>query len=190
MNWTPGQPIELETPRFLLRSLVETDATEAYLAWLRDPEVMRYVNSRRSDPTLDEIRAFIRGHDNRSGFLLGIFTRPAGLHIGNLSAECHPLHRTAKLGVLIGDRAYWGRRAVLESRTTFLDFLFGPAGMIKAWAPCYSRNIPALYNYKVLGFAVEGIQRSHVVCDGERMDVINFAMSRDDWLAQRKARGP
>ncbi|MBI1731543.1 MAG: GNAT family N-acetyltransferase [Gammaproteobacteria bacterium] len=189
MNWRPGQPVCLGTERFELRSLGEGDATERYLGWLRDAEVMRYVNARRDETTLEELRSFIRRHDNRDNFLLGIFTKSGGLHIGNLSAECHPIHRTAKLGVLIGDRAFWGKRAVLEVRTIFLDFLFGPAAMVKVWGPCYAHNVPALFNYRMLGFTVEGVQRSHVVCDGERMDVVNFAMFREDWQALRAASG-
>ena len=190
MNWAAGSPVQLETPRFFLRSLTDADASERYLGWLRDPEVMRYVNARRSEPTLEEVRAFIRSHDNRGRFLLGIFTRADRLHIGNLSAECQPLHLTAKLGVLIGDRDYWGQRAVIESRAVFLDFLFGPAGMVKAWAPCYAHNVPALFNYKMLGFEMEGIQKSHVICEGARMDVVNFALFRDDWLMRRAEFAP
>lgn len=189
MTWQPGHPVRLETERFELRSLTEADATERYLGWLRDPEVMRYVNARREETTRDELRAFILRHDNRNNFLLGIFARPGGVHIGNLSAECHPIHRSAKLGVLIGDRSYWGRRAVLEARSALLDFLFGAAAMEKAWGPCYAHNVPALFNYRMLGFSVEGVQRAHVVCDGARMDVVNFALFRGDWLARRAAGG-
>jgi RimJ/RimL family protein N-acetyltransferase len=186
MSWTPGEPVSLLTARFHLRSLNESDAGERYLGWLRDPEVMRYVNARRTGQSLEELRAFVRRHDDRDNFLLGIFTRSAGLHIGNLSAECHPIHRTAKLGVLIGDRDYWGTGAVLEARSAQLDFLFGEADIEKAWGPCYAHNVPALFNYRTLGFTVEGVQRAHVVCDGARMDVVNFALFRGQWLARRR----
>jgi RimJ/RimL family protein N-acetyltransferase len=185
LNWRPGSPVSLRTPRFELRSLCESDATDRYLGWLSDPEVMRYVNARSAGQSLDDLRAFIRRHDDRNNFLLGIFANPAGLHIGNVSAECHPVHRTAKLGVLIGDRGYWGKGVVLEARSAQLDFLFLEAGMEKVWAPCYAHNVPALFNYRMLGFTVEGVQRAHVVCDGARMDIVNFAMFRDQWLARR-----
>lgn len=190
MSWTPGEAVVLRTERFDLRSLREDDASDRYLGWVRDGEVMRYVNARRAEQSLQDLRAFIRRHDDRNNFLLGIFARPGGLHIGNLSAECHPIHRTAKLGVLIGDRAYWGKGAVLEARTAQLDFLFREAGIEKAWGPCYAHNVPALFNYRMLGFTVEGIQRAHVVCDGERMDIVNFALFRADWLARRGGGAP
>ena len=188
MSWKRGSPVTLDTERFVLRSLTVADATPRYLSWLADPEVMRYVNARSDKPELAHVHAFITRHDNRDTFLLGIFTRADGRHIGNLSAECHPIHHTAKLGILIGERSFWGKGAAIEVRTAFLDFLFGPAGMAKAWGPCYAHNVPGLFNYKMLGFSVEGIQRSHVICDGERMDVVNFAMLREDWLQRR--RGP
>ncbi len=188
MSWQPGEPVTLETERFRLRSLEEADASERYLGWLEDPEVAQFLNARHDETSTESLRAFIRRHDNRRDFLLGIFARDGGLHIGNCSAQCNLTDRTARLGVLIGDRGYWGRGrgAVAEARTAFLDFLFGPLGMEKAYGPVYARNIPAIFNYKLLGFGHEATLRSHVVCQGERMDVLIFAMFRDDWLARRE----
>ena len=188
MSWRPGEPVVLETERFHLRSLEEADASARYLGWLVDPEVTRFMNARHDEASIESLRAFIRRHDNRRSFLLGIFDREDGQHIGNCSAECKLDDRTAQLGVLIGERSYWGRgrNAVAEARTAFLDFLFGPLEMEKAFGPVYARNIPAIFNYKLLGFELEATLRSHVVCQGERMDVLVFAMFRDAWLAHRE----
>ncbi len=48
--------VRLETGRYFLRTLDETDATERYLSWMRDPDVMRYLHARFETHSLDSIR--------------------------------------------------------------------------------------------------------------------------------------
>ena len=187
MDWTPGQAVSLETENYLLRSLAESDATDRYLGWLKDPEVTRFINVRLREPSLETIRTYIATHDDRSSFLLGIFSKGDGLHIGNYSAKCDLYHLTTSLGVMIGDRGHWGRRIVIETRAAVLDFLFDDVGLVKVYGGCYSNNLPAVYNYKAQGFQNEGIRKSHFVSEGKRVDAVLFAMHKDEWVERRKS---
>ena len=38
--------------------------------------------------------------------------------------DLNPRHRTASLNVIIGDKSFWGRKVVLETRAALLDHLF------------------------------------------------------------------
>jgi RimJ/RimL family protein N-acetyltransferase len=187
VSWSPGERVTLRTQRLELRSLTEADATERYLAWLHDAEVMRYVNARFATHDLDRVRAYIRAHDDRRRFLLGIFVRAAGAHVGNYEAQVDGHHRRAHIGVLIGDRAWWGRGVVIEAREVLLDFLFDVLDVVKVCGQCYASNRAALFNYQAQGFATEGILRSHVVLGNGRDDVVQFAMTREAWQARRSA---
>ena len=177
--------VRLETRRYLLRTLDENDATERYLSWMRDPEVMRYLHARFETHSLDSIRRYIAGHDNRTSFLIGVFCKESGLHVGNYSARCNPHHKTVEQGVLIGDRAHWGRGAVLETRAAVLDFLFDVQGMEKVCGNVYADNVASLFNYKAQGWRHEGTLVSHVKSGEGRCDVLCFAISRDEWRARR-----
>lgn len=181
--------MRLETEHAILRSLTGDDVGATYLAWLRDPDVMRYVNARFDEVSEAAVRAFVSAHDDRERFLLGVFDRASGKHVGNHRAICHPVHRTAHVGVLIGDRDHWGTGLVSETRTALLDFLFGPAGMLKVCGEVYAVNAAGLFNYQLLRFAVEGTLVSHVACGQGRSDVVLFAMFRHDWLARRGGGG-
>ena len=184
MIWEPSAPVTLETERYSLRSLDETDATERYLGWLKDPSVVRFLNASRQEHSIETIRQFIASHDNRISFLFGIFDKDGGGHVGNFEAVCDPYHKTAKLGVMIGDQEHWGRRVVLEVRAVIMDFLFKAVGMFKVYGQCHSNSTPAVFNYKAQGFTCEGILKSHAVLEGKRVDVLAFAMLRDDWLGK------
>lgn len=183
--WTPGCRVRLESERAVLRSITPADVGSAYLGWLRDPDVTRYMNARFDDISEETVRAFVASHDDRERFLLGIFDRASGVHIGNHRAVCHAAHRQAHVGVMIGDRGHWGTGIVPETRAVLLDFLFGPLGMLKVCGEVYAVNAAGIFNYQLLGFKVEGTLVSHVACGQGRSDVVQFAMFRRDWLARR-----
>lgn len=184
MSWAPGTPVLLETERFVLRSLRAQDATARYVSWLEDEEVMRFVNARFAEHDLASVGAFIARHDDRTSFLLGIFERGTGRHIGNYEVEVHPHHRHCHAGILIGERTRWGEGVVSEVWGTALRFLFREVGVEKVCGECYASNRAALFNYQAFGFEMEGILRSHVVLDDGRDDVVRFALSRAAWDAR------
>ena len=175
----------LETENFILRSLTEEDATEKYLSWLNDIEVTKYLEVRLVVSSIESIRNYIRSHDNRTSFLLGIFDKKTGNHIGNYSIRCDSYHSVATVGVMIGDRDYWGRRVITESRRAVVDFLFDEAGMAKAQGACYANNLPAIFNYKAQRYRKEGTLKSHRLFEGKRVDLIMFAILPDErpWIS-------
>lgn len=185
MIWKLGQTVEIETEHYRLRSLVESDATDRYLQWIKNPDVNQYLEVRLYDSSIQTIKAFISSHDNQSSFLLGMIDKEDNSHVGNYSARCDSYHKTATLGVMIGDRKHWGRRIVIETRSAVLDFLFTQLDILKVHGACYSNNVPAIYNYKAQGFECEGILKSHRFSGNKRVDVMMFAMSRDAWMGAR-----
>jgi len=49
MSWGLGEPVYLETERYFSQSLEQSDATERYLCWLKDPSVNRFLEVRYQD---------------------------------------------------------------------------------------------------------------------------------------------
>lgn len=182
-DFTSGRPVVLETENFRLRTMTPEDATERYIGWLNNPEVNRYIEARHRTQTCETVRRYIERHDNVASFLFGVFTEE-NQHIGNYSLVTEPEHARGTVGVLIGVRDYWGQGVVLETRPRILDFAFRTLGLVKVSGGCYSNNRPAIYNFRRQGWKLDGIRKSHVVCDGRRVDAVHFAMFRDDWLSR------
>jgi RimJ/RimL family protein N-acetyltransferase len=45
-----------------------------------------------------------------------------------------------------------------------------------------ARNVPAIFNYKALGFRCEGVLKDHDISMlGERTDILMFGMLRSEW---------
>ena len=185
MKWTPGQPLALKSENFILRSMRPSDLNERYQSWFKDPEVMEFFSA-DTNQSVEQMHRFLKTFDNKYRYNLGIFPKESGNMIGYfyLYPEFH--RRVGRTAVLIGERDYWGKGMVIETRSVVFDFLFEALGMEKIWAWVDKRNIPAIFNYKAQGFQKEGLLRGHGIGrDGKRTDQYVFGLMRDEWRAQK-----
>ena len=187
MKWKPGQAVRIETENFRLRSLRPEDVTDRFVSWFGDHEVMEYVGM-PMNLSRNQINRSISKFDNKSRFVIGLFTRESGLCIGFFHVYCNFRNSSARTAVVIGEREFWGRNVVLEGRAGVLTFLFDALSIHKVWGTVYTRNLPSVFNYKAQGFRCEGILRQESrTRDGGWHDIYRFGMLRDEWLEQQKA---
>ncbi len=139
--------------------------------------------------TRENLLKYIGGTDNARVYLIGIFAKAMGLHVGFYQIDVTPMHRTAGFNVVIGDKQYWGKNAVNETRAALLTEFFERRGLEKAWGQPLARNFPMIFNYKQQGWRLEGILRGQClsVVDGSRLDQYQFGMLRDEWRARQNA---
>lgn len=184
MDWQPGEPLQLETERFLLRSLTPADATSTYVGWWNDPEVQEGLNSAARDWDRQRAVEHISDFNNKTSFHLGIFCKDTDRMIGFFAAFPRPVAKVAKTNIVIGEKDYWGQHVVQEVRARMLSFLFEVMGMEKVKGEIQGRNYPSIFNYKAMGFTCEGVLRSEIKrFDGGRTDVFVFGLLRDEWEA-------
>lgn len=189
-GWRPGQPVVVETEHYRLRSLTDADATDVYVGWWNDPEIQASLGFPARNWTRAQAAAHIRKFNNRTSFHLGIFPRDRSEPVGffTIFLESPQLART---NVVIGDKAFWGRKVVLEVREKAFDFVFETLGVEKIYGQVDARNFPAIFNYKAQGFTREGVLRKHTrAMDGTLHDIIMFGMLREEWRARQAAKPP
>lgn len=188
LNWKPGQPLQLATRRFALRSLTPADATPLLLAWLTDAKMMHFLGGPRKLPDLQALRGYIASHDNQRRFWLGIF-RERRL-VGFLWLDVSLDDWNARSHHLIGDRRLWGSAAALEARAAVLDWLFG-WGVRRVFGTPVTQCRTALAGYRRQGFTYEGTFKSAMAHpDGNRYDIAVFRMLPEEWARQKEEKGP
>jgi ribosomal-protein-alanine N-acetyltransferase len=120
-----------------LRPLGEADVTAAYVDGLNDPVVNKYlVGTRRQRQTLASVRAYVRANDaSETDVLFGIFIDDMLRGTVRLHA-IDPRDGSARVGILLFDRACWGQgwatraiRAVLTFGSDVLRISTFHAGM-------------------------------------------------------------
>jgi [ribosomal protein S5]-alanine N-acetyltransferase len=179
----------LDTERFYLRPLQPADASARWIGWLADPDVMHPLNVNTHRFSLDGLRAHIAKHDQVKRLLIGIFDRSSDLHIGYYRIDLDPKHRLASVNIIVGDKNYWGRNVVNETRAVILDYFFTEGRIAKAIGSPPARNFPSVFNYRAQGWRLEGIFKSHreSIHTG-RIDQLQFGLTREEWLARRQRR--
>jgi RimJ/RimL family protein N-acetyltransferase len=184
----PGPSIRLETENYVVRSIEHADVNEDYRDWTHDQEIMAGVNSSPTEMTIEDMHKYVDRFDNRNSFHFGIFDKNAdNKMIGFYVIYRDRRHNLAQTNVVIGNKDYWGKAAVLETRSAVLDFLFDVVKVGKIWGNPMVRNIRSVFNYKAQGFVAEGVLRRHRIDpDGKRVDQVMFGLLPEDWVAQKK----
>lgn len=179
---TPHQPI-LESRRLTLRTLTESDCNETYLAWLNDPAISRFLETRHTRQTLESIRAFV-AQINASPveFLFAICLKAEnGRHIGNIKVgPIRPHHLLADVSLLIGARDCWGKGYATEAITALSRHAFAVLGVQKLQAGMYADNVGSARAFLAAGYRQEGLRRRHYRLDNTMSDVIELGALPED----------
>lgn len=180
--------IELETERFVLRSLRRRELARISYPWTNDPKVMEPLEFRTGGWTQRAWEKQLIKANNRDKFSFGIEERNSGTIIGYETVRI--ARQIAILAVVIGDQNWWGRGVVVETRSAVLDFLFVQLDCVRAWGVVFARNFSSVSNYLSLGFRHEGTLRGHFLLPGnERGDAMVFGLLREEWVRGRAKEG-
>lgn len=157
-----GAPQRLQGHRIYLRTLTENEATEEYASWLNDPIVNRYLETRHI--TIPELQQYIQDKNaSLNAQLFGIFWAEHGTHIGNVKLEPIDYEKQeSTMGILIGDRNYWGRGVATEATNLIVHYAFKELGMHEVNLGVIIDNKAAIHVYEKCGFVIDRVERGAV----------------------------
>lgn len=166
-----------------LRLVTLADCTEQYLAWLNDPEVSRYLETRWTPQSMETIREFVRAmsHDPAS-YLFAIVESATDRHVGNLKVgPINPRHRFADVSYFIGAREVWGKGYAAEAIRLATQFGFERLGLHRLQAGLYGTNLASARALEKAGFTIEGRSRRKFKTDSGWEDHLVYGATQDDW---------
>ena len=174
----------LENGRLLLRPVELTDANETYRSWMNDPAVMQYTESRFQAHSLEQIRQYVESVQADAGSrFFAIVEKASGKHIGNIKiGHIHPVHRHADVGIIIGDKASWGKGYATESLQMVAGYARQSLHLHKLMAGIYANNIGSIQAFLKAGFVAEGRFACHWFCDGEYVDGLQMGLLLEEML--------
>jgi [ribosomal protein S5]-alanine N-acetyltransferase len=182
----------LEGERVTLRLVTRADCTARYVAWLADPEVNRYLETRWSPQPLESVRAFVDGMlESTHSYLFAIVRRETGEHVGNVKVgPVDARHAYADVSYFVGERSAWGKGLGTEAVQLATDFGFERLGLARMQAGLYRENVGSQRVLEKCGYVVEGTLRSKLALGDGRDDHVVLGLLRDEWLARRAAGRP
>ncbi len=177
----------LRGKRIGLRPLTTADAGAHYLGWLNDPDITRHLETGAFPQTLEALQRYVsQATAAASGFPTCLFFAiqhlQSGAHIGNIKLEpIHWLHRTASVGILIGDTRHHGQGLGEEAMRLCLTYAFERLGLRKVSLGVLANNERALRLYERLGFVIEGRKRQEYWSHGAFQDRIDMGLFREEF---------
>lgn len=123
MKSAPDKQFRLKTENFLLRPLRTEDLTDRVVSWFSDPEVMKFVDL-QMNMNRKQVSRFVSQFDNKTSFCFGIFDKRSDLCVGFFHIYGNLSSRNMRTAVVIGEKDYWGKGVVLETRARIIEFLF------------------------------------------------------------------
>ncbi len=167
-----------------LRAVEPEDAENAF-RWMNDREVTSGLMARYPF-SMESEREWVKGAAKPLDFgnvrfavetMDGVHIGHCGLHGG--SAE----NRHAELGILIGEKEYWGRGFGTDVMLTLLRFSFEQMNLHKVTLGVFEFNGRGLAVYAKLGFVEEGRFREDQYQDGRYWDVVRMSILRREYDA-------
>jgi RimJ/RimL family protein N-acetyltransferase len=166
-----------------LRPLDREDAP-VLVTWFNDPEVTRTL--RRYLPlALREEQDFIEKlGQNEHNLAVGIALRDSDRLIGGTGFhEMDFRNRHASFGILIGEKAEWGKGYGTEATALMVGYAFETLNLNRVWLHVYEHNPKAMRAYEKVGFRREGVLRQDCYREGRYWDTIVMAILREEWDA-------
>ena len=186
MSDPPAVP-ELQTPRLLLRRLVEDDAPGLHAAF-GDPAAMRFWDLPPS-PGVAETAARIRyslGISPQWHAAFAVLLRGEGQFVGMVNYHQRvPMHRRLGVGWILA-RPWWRQGLAQEAMRALLDHCFTALDAHRIEAQIEPDNAASLRLADRLGFRREGLMRDCLFVDGRPRTAFLCALLRPD----RQPSGP
>lgn len=169
---------------------VEKEDIDLFVRWLNDPEVTAGISLYRPLSSLEEERWFNqmleRPVDERP---LTIEIQQEGgswLPIGNLGLfDISWRQRSAELGIMIGEKAYWDKGYGSEALGLLLRHAFDTLNLNRVYLRVFANNPRAIRAYEKLGFVLEGRMREAEYRQGEYLDVLFMSVLKSEWNARK-----
>ncbi len=176
--------------RIYLREVRRADVNERYYAWLNDPEVNQFLETRFVPQSLEQIADFVASKDGKVDEpFLAICLRESDEHIGNIKlGPINWRHRYADVSLFIGEKAHWGRGYATEAIALITRFAMQTLALNKLRASCYEENQGSAKAFEKCGWRQEGLLRQHFFSGGVPTNAIVLGVTADDyWASLRKA---
>jgi RimJ/RimL family protein N-acetyltransferase len=171
--------LPLKGKRIYLREIRLSDVNENYLRWVNDPDVIQYLEVRHNPPrSIESLKEFVKRVSNdKDTVFMAIVLNKNDMHIGNIKlGPINRQHRLAEVGLLIGEKGYWGKGYATEAISLMVQYAFNTFKLHKLTSGCYALNKGSIKVFQKNGFEIEGIREKHCLYNDRYTDVKLFGL--------------
>ena len=167
-----------------LRGFCEEDLDGNWYRWFNDAEVTYYQDKGYFPNTREKQRDYYQAiQASSSDVVLAIVEPKSGRHIGNVGLHhIDWIHRTAVLGIVIGEKDAWGKGFGKEAWRLITDYGFETLNLHKITATVLEGNEASMACAFASGYEQEGTQKEQTYRHGRYHDLIFVGLTRSAWF--------
>ncbi|MDD2717602.1 MAG: GNAT family protein [Candidatus Wallbacteria bacterium] len=174
----------LQGKEVYLRPLEPDRDLEKCFYWIYDPEVAQFVLFHPPYSRLYEKEWLEKAsrHGEKGTYTFAIVIKSNDVHIGNCGLHgVNPISRNAELGIMIGDRHYWGKGFGTDAMKILCQWGFEGLNLHKIFLKVYDFNKRGIRCYEKTGFKQEGVLRQQCFLRGAYHDEVVMGLIRDEF---------
>jgi RimJ/RimL family protein N-acetyltransferase len=186
----PKRKVQLDCGDYILRTITVEDATDRWAQWMEDPEASEMLNAPRKAMTQSDLVAYIKGFDQRTKILIGIFEKASGLLLGFLRNDVDFATGQFLVAMIIGEPEYRHSGVTNAVTIPFRDYFFETLGMKVMLATALAHNRPIIHYLYSTGWTLDRTIERHIKSnlDDRMFDLCFFSQTADAWRAWKSAR--
>ena len=168
----------IETGNYTIRPFTDSDA-ELWRVWDVDSEVQAHMPEPVNEPQdiSEQLEYIKKCETEEDGYYWSIDTKD-GVTIGTVAlTDINDYHKQAELGVVIGDKSFWGKGAASEVVTDVVKHAFTNLSIVRISAEAEAGNIGVQKVLERAGFEQDGLFKSARVKNGARIDVHHYGIT-------------
>ena len=166
-----------------LRAYERSDLDEV-MKWINDEEVTDFleplVYPLSSVAEEKFIEAAAISSDTNKTFVIEAIAESKYIGAINFHA-INWLNRSAELGIVIGDKSYWGRGYGTDAMRVMMRLAFDKMNLHRLWLRVYEYNQRAIASYEKCGFKREGVLRKARFFRGRYYDTFVMGILDDEY---------
>lgn len=167
---------EIHSERLKIVLFQEKHLTKKYVGWLNDDDVVKFSEQRFKRHTIESCKTYWESFFNTPNYFWAIETIKDRIHIGNMNAYIDENNQTADVGILIGEKGYWGKGYGLEAWKAILNFLFEEKNIRKITAGTLENNKGMIKIALQSGMLEEGRRKKQVFINDTYVDMVYFGI--------------
>jgi RimJ/RimL family protein N-acetyltransferase len=156
-----------------------------FVEWLNDPEVRRGLSLFLPLSQVEEEQWFenhLKRPAEEQALVIEVKSEAGWAMIGNSSFfNVDWRVRSAELGIVIGDKAYWNQGYGTQAMRLLVHHGFTTLNLNRIFLRVYEDNPRAVRAYEKAGFFQEGRMRQGEYHDGRYLDVLLMSVLKFEW---------
>lgn len=149
------------------------DISSEYISWLNDPEVTQYSNQRFINHSSESSNIYLKSFAGTPNLFLAIKDLSSKEMIGTMTAYISEHHKTVDIGILLGNKNYWGQGIGFDAWSTLINWTTNQNyRKVTAGAVAVNKTMIALMERS--GMQFEGLKVDQEIINGSPSDILFY----------------